>query len=385
MQLSNIKNKIDPVSIDEISTASLWNHHDKYIFRSNRVGEIGNFYPIYQFEDLYSFSIFPLILLKGRVDVDETFVSSALRRDVALPNPTIDREIKRLGGVQRFTRELSDPIRFAQTLAEAIASDINDICARNPHHDHVILCGGKDSLNLLLHNWPKKPLVYSAQPNLPIVRNFVRENGLELEVNELIDINPDSNIKREILESSLLVEIDNWKWTQHLRDISKSNEGKVIFWKGQVADALLTDYWISYTSSQSAFIKFIKKATKKIARQSRSNLAFLPEIFVRDFEDSLWERASVAQGGHLGYLRSICDALFLSAYHGPKASSVINRMDLRCLTHSDLRPQIGERLLGRKVIYPMANPSPPASEFRKQLRTMENYIRLAHEFGLEVY
>ena len=384
MQLANIKNKINPIAIDEISTANLWSCHDNYVFRSEKIGDIGNFYPIYQFEDLFSFSMLPLLLIKGQLDLDTAFVRNGLRRDVALPNPTIDRNIKRLGGVRRFTRELSDRDQFAQILADAISSDIDNVCTNNPDHQHIILCGGRDSLNILLHNWRKKPIVYSAQPNTDLVRKFVSDNFLELEVRELCDIDPGLNIKREILESSLIVEIENWKWTQHLCQIAKEQHGKVIFWKGQVADAFLTDYWISYTSSQSTLVKLFKKAAKRITRLAGPYAMLPSDFFIKDLENSLWERAAVAQGGHLGYLRSICDALFLSAYHGPEASAVIRRMDLYRLSRSDLRRLIGERLLGRKVIYPTINPSPPASEFRRQRRSVETYKSLANQFGINI-
>jgi len=302
---------------------------------------------------------------------------------VAHPNPTIDREINRLGGPENFKPELSDPLDFARQLAVAVSADIDTVCDQNQGCTHAVLCGGKDSLNLLLHKWKTKPIVYSAQPNLALVKQFVSDNDLGLEVRELVDCDPGKDIYRELLEGSCLVDLQHWKWTHHLKQIAKDHEGKIVFWKGQVADAFLTDYWISYTSSQNRFYKFLKKSAKQISRRTGSTAILPHRFFIHDLETSLWDRAAVAQGGHLGYLRSICDALFLSAYHGPHASSVIRRMDVARLSSRDLRPLVGQYLFGCEVIYPTENPSPPPSEFRKNLRTLDAYLNAARKFGIQ--
>jgi hypothetical protein len=62
---------------------------------------------------------------------------------------------------------------------------------------------------------------------------------------------------------------------------------------------------------------------------------------VADMEQAVWERAAVGQDAHLGTLRSICNALFLSVYHGPNAYDVMRRVYFRALSHEDIRPAIG--------------------------------------------
>jgi hypothetical protein len=378
--------KLEPHPTDEISTDSIWGTHDKYVFQSNKVGYIDNFYPIYQYKDLFSFSILPLILAKGSLRLNDDFTRMAFQgqRDVAAPNPTIDMDIRRLGGPRRFTREIVDRDEFAERLALAMADDINAMCKRHPDHQHVIFCGGRDSLNLLLHDWTSKPIVYSARPNFDLVKEFIYNNKLDYEVHELYDKKPENGIDREIIESSCLVNLKNWKWTTHIREIAEYYDHNVIFWKGQVADAFFTDYWKSYTSSQNSFYRFYRKALRKLTNQQKLYRGVIADHVIADFENSIWQRAAVGQGAHLGFLRSICDALFLSAYHGAKTTETIYSMSINDIANEDIRPLIGNKLLGRNVIYPASNPAPPISSFRDSIYNLQSYKAAMDRFGIEV-
>ena len=61
-----------------------------------------------------------------------------------------------------------------------------------------------------------------------------------------------------------------------------------------------------------------------------------------DFSKSLWQRAAVGQGAHMGMLRSITQCLFLSAYHGARTEKVMLAGNYHELVGTDLRIGIGE-------------------------------------------
>ena len=375
-----------PKFLDQDACASIWQRHDAYIFECPDFGEHPNFYPIYRHGDLYSFSILPLIAAKGELKLNPDFVSlnMAMGADVARPNPTIDSEITRIGGKTVLDQSITDRGDFVARFAAAINQDIADTCAANPGTTNVILCGGKDSLNILLADWNAPVIAYSAEPNFPLVQKFVADNGIDIEVRRLDDIDPGEGLTREIAEASCLVDLENWKWTAHLKQIAEDLDHQVVFWKGQVADAFLTDYWRSYTSSRSDKYKFFKKAYRKLAQTAPGLVdPFLARQAVADMEQAVWERAAVGQGAHLGMLRSICNALFLSVYHGPNAYDVMRRVNFRALSHEDIRPAIGAALLGREVRYPTENPAPPASRFRTGLRTTRHYTAALNSFGIK--
>ena len=383
-----LSEKTKPILVDEVSTRSLWETHDGYVFESRSIGEVDDFYPIYRFGDHFSFSILPLICIKGTIRVNEEFITRFLDNggDVAGPQPTIDREIQRLGGIVQFVRDISDQDLFSDMLAEAMNEDIRHICKRNPGKQNVVLCGGKDSLNILLADWPEPVIALSAEPNFPLVKRFVEQNGLNVEVLPLSDPEPSSTgLVREIAEASCLVDLAHWKWTEHLRRFAEERQGRVVFWKGQMADATLTDYWRSYTSRTGGIYQFSRKAYRKIARRFPKAMdAVFAGHAIADLERSVWLRGAVGQGAHLGFLRSICDALFVSAYHGPKTSRVMKRLNFRSMTTNDLRADVGRKLLGREVVYPETNPAPPASSFRRGTRDVERYLKSLEVLGVQV-
>jgi hypothetical protein len=374
-------------NIDKITTSEIWRRHETYIYQSKEIGEILPFYPIYKYKDFYSFSLLALIAHKGYLRLAPTFASRNLHgdRDVAEPNPTIDAEVSRLGGQASLTQAISDADAFTHAMSEAMRADITEVCNANPGSRHIVLCGGRDSLNILLHRWSAPVVAYSAEPNYPLVARFVDDNKLGIDVRRLEDPEPQGGLDREIAEASCLVRLENWKWTEHLRQIARAEAVPPVFWKGQVADAYLTDYWRSYTHRSNKTYKFLRKAYKIIERKVPNSL---DPLFVghaiADFEKTLWLRASVGQGAHLGLIRSICNCLALSAYHGPRTLDVMHRADLRALTRRDIRVDLGRALLGRDVKYPTENPGPPASGFREGTRTVERYVAAIRSLGIDV-
>lgn len=364
----------DVVVIETLDVAAMWQHHDAHLFQANRISAEPFFYPLYRWNDLYSFSPLPLLRRKGTFRPHPKAVADLQvpNADVSRPMPFIDRDIARVGGPPELSATITDRSTYATKIAKAMQQDVVVVEAANRGKTNVILCGGRDSLNLLLLNWTNPVLVFSAQPNTPLVRAFVAENGLDYEVREL---QPDGNLDLldcEIAEAMAMVELENWKWTAHLVEVARDLGGQAVFWKGQMADSFFTDYWRSYSSSRDKNMLRLRKVAKRIARLvPRTARASIDTLLLPGYRRALWERGAVGQGGHMGFLRSLTDCLWVSAYHGPHTAAVWTSADLSRIIGPDIRPEIGARLLGREVCYPTTNPAPPNSDNRKGLRTLD--------------
>ncbi len=374
-------------SLVTLTESDLWSSHQNSVFKADGFSGTPLFYPVYRWDRYYSYSPFLLLLKKGRFCPTDAFLrhDRTLAREVARPTPLIDREIERIGGPACLTLESESVDSFCRRMAESMQHDVAEVERRNPGKTNVVLCGGADSCNLLLLSWRNPVVAYSAMPNLPLVREFVRRNGLDIEVLELFDTEDACLRRREIAESFGLVSLENWKWTAHLRKIAEEAGGQLIIWKGQVADAFLTGYWRYYTYRKQTFHAYMRRCYGKLAEYLPSTL---DRVFARwaiaDFQRSLWERAAVLQGSHMGFLRSISDCLVLSGYHGPKTMGVWTSFDLKSIGNGDLRPGIGQCLFGKQVWYPAANPAPPPSRFRAGFRSRRGLLEAFAWYGISV-
>ena len=99
---------------------------------------------------------------------------------------------------------------------------------------------------------------------------------------------------------------------------------------------------------------------------------------------ALWKRSAMLQGGHVGFIRTISDALVLSAYHGPAMSRLLETVDLGELAQVDMRDRIGRILAGREVRYPDRNPAPSPSLIRSGLHRPEVFVAALEEAGIPV-
>jgi hypothetical protein len=102
------------------------------------------------------------------------------------------------------------------------------------------------------------------------------------------------------------------------------------------------------------------------------------------FRRMLWTRSAMWQGSHVSLIRSLTDCLTLSAYHGPAVSRAFAEVDLLSCVTTDVRPAIGGRLLGRRVIYPDSNPAPPVSRRRAKLCHPSLFLGLVSELGIPI-
>ncbi len=368
--------------VETLDAAEMWSTHGPYIYTAEKFTGAPNFYPVYKWRDNYSFSYLALLALKGGMTLRPGFSPEGRETPLA-PLEFPDRDIERVGGARRFSNRITDPVAFAEALAGAMIEDMRAVEALNPGARNLVLCGGKDSLNILLMPWKTPPVAVSAAPNYALVRQFVEDNGLGLEVIELRDWVEEDLLEYEIAEAACQVDLHHWRWSPHLRQIAGEHDGASIFWKGQLADVTLTNFWRGYTHLPSKPLSIAMRIHKRLMTYFPKVRSPLDPMVVRHLEESLWLRGAVAQGGHVGFLRSVCDALFLSAYHGPKATEVMFSIDPPKITGADLRVQMGEVLLGKPVRYPEHNPAPGPSHGRENLRSTARLKQALERFGVQ--
>lgn len=283
-----------------LDTERFWQLHGPHVVKAGAVTGAPFFYPVYRWGDLYSFSPFPLLLRKGTLRVDPAAEADlkAHGHDVTPPRLFLDADIRRVGGPPDLHPAITDPDVFARAMADAMQSDRDAVEAANPGKTNIVLCGGRDSLNLLLLKARNPVIAFSAEPNLPLVRDFVRDNGLDIPVLRLEDIDDPALRPREIAEACGMVDLVHWKWTAHLRRIAAEHDHGAVFWKGQFADAVLTDYWRSYTASPSRPYRFLRRAYRKAAPRLPSGLtAVADRVVLRDFRQTIPDLGGVAGRG----------------------------------------------------------------------------------------
>jgi len=372
-------------SVDVLSEGDVWSQLGPTIWRADRFAGSPHFYPIYRYGSLYSFSPLALILQKGSVRVDEAVLqwirSSRFTYEDA--SRFIDRDISRVGGPLDRSPEIRCERRMIDELAEAIRRDVAEIERSHPGHLNVVLCGGKDSLNLLLLPWRNPVIAFSARPNLELVKRFVRENGLPIDVHELRD-DKEPDLAREILINCGRNDLAHFRWGGHLRAIAEERSRKVLFWKGQLGSVLMTGKWRTYTHASPRAEERIFRWRAARAARGKVRRLMSDDWLQRQAFAAMWRRGAMMQGTHLGFLRELTRALFLSAYHGPAVREVFVRADLSRTLRTDIRPLVGAKLAGGDVWYPPTNPTPPVSSARKGVSGSEPFLGLLEAKGVEI-
>lgn len=373
---------------DELHEDDVWLDAGPTVWSARRFVGSPRFYPVFRWGDLYSFSPVFLLALKRSVDVDRQFVARINRRERTgtayySGTATIDREIVRIGGPTPHAPTIFRPAEYASRLAAAMIADIERVEAAHPGVPHVVLCGGKDSLNLLLLPWRSPVLAVSARPNFPLVQEFIARNRLALECVELRDADR-SLLATETLYNACLSELEHCRWSGELRALAAAHQGRVIFWKGQVA-TFLTPSWrayVHYTDRVERTRNYLESLVVRAAL--RLGEPTIPAAQQRRVYVDLWRRGAMMQGTHMALLRALCGCLVLSGYHGPNVQAVVSAVDLPSCVRADVRPAVGRALLGRAVWYPQINPGPPESLFRRGRSDAATWLALARAHGWQI-
>jgi hypothetical protein len=362
-----------------LTEATLWAQHGPAIWKPRRVDLNPSFYPVYRWRDLYSYSLVALILKKGHLDVNPRPLRAALRPGFQYwgGNDTLDNEIFRLGRPHASATHITSPEAYAERLATALCEDIAAAERLHPAYTNTVLCGGKDSLNLLLLPWQNPIVALSAAPNFDLVCQFVAQNRLSVEVQRLDD-RADSEVQEEeAFLGCCRTDLAHWRWGTHLQQIARERGPHSLFWKGQVADLYTTPKWKAFIEPPSKLAVYPRKAYKRLGKYLPTALnQRIGRILQPGVIRSTWTRCAALQGSHMEFLRELTGCLFLSAYHGPSVQRVWCEVDLASAAQSDMRHLIGRALAHREVVYPNTNPAPPPSSFRAGLGSPARFFAL---------
>lgn len=363
------KHRIALRTADVLSEREIWSDPGVDVWRSDRFVGRPSFYPVYKYKDYYSHSVINLIAFKNDLLLNEEFIARAQSNPMNYYSgaDTIDRDIVRVGGVITSSRTLRSKTEYAERIAEAMKADVSAIEDRYADHQHVVLCGGKDSMNILLLPWKTRLVVLSAAPNYPLVKGFVARHGLPHDVVELKD-GDTSTLQAEILYNACLTNLEHGRWTGELKSFVDGHGQKVIVWKGQLADVFTTPHWRSYSLSTNRAAQFYRKHIESLMR--RESPGYLE---ARCFH-AAWYRGAMWQGAHMSLLRSVCGALFVSAYHGDAMTKTFSEVDLSAAVTDDIRPLVGKILCGSAVTYPDRNPRPPTSRIRCGVSDPDHFL-----------
>ena len=278
------------------------------------------------------------------------------------------------------------PEQYANAIVEALRKDTARVEAGHPSSTNVILCGGKDSLNLLFLPWKNPVIVASAPPNYPLVKQFIQDHNLSYDILELND-NDDSMLPQEILINFCRNNLEHCRWGPSLVQLANDFGGKLIFWKGQLGSILMNTNWWHYTDPPGNDWTGLKRVCAIWGGRGEYRMReILKECGMtqqRAFH-SQWSRGAMWQGAHLSFLRQLTGALTLSAYHGTAMQRVIEQVDLNRAVPYDIRALIGELLYGNPVKYPLGNPGPEPSAIRKGISHLEPFLEILELAGIPV-
>jgi hypothetical protein len=384
--ITELKKKInDVVEIDKLTEQDIWESHSSIIWKAKSFEGNPSFYPVYKWQDYYSYSVLALILKKNILSLNEKAKEFIENKELSIipNNLTIDKDITRIGKAHEFIYSIDCVDLYCQQIASALIKDIALIEDKHPEYLNIVMCGGKDSLNLLLLPWKNPLLALSAEPNYELVCEFVKQNNLNVTVEKLEDLYDEDMLQDEIAEACCRADLSHWRWGIHLRKIVAKHSKRVVIWKGQLGDVYMAPTWKTYIYPKQIHIQFICKVYK---RSSMFFPKFVNKRIGRLIQPavirSTWDKSANLQGSHVGFIRALADCLVLSSYHGENVLKVFSKAELGLVAQKDIRPHIGEILLGRKVIYPKSNPAPKESAFREGKNSSEHFLNVLMKEGV---
>lgn len=371
-----------------LSEAAMWSQHGPTIWRAPRFEGRPHFYPVYRNGDFYSYSLLSLILHKGSLRLNPKVATEVATRTYPYQSgaATIDQEIVRLGGPVRSARRIRSPEEFARRVAAGMRADASEIERLNPGCTNVLMCGGLDSLNMLLVPWRNPVLVLSAPPNYELVRAFMAENALSFDLVELNDSDT-SMLDVEVLVNACRNDLAHCRWGPQLARLARDLGGRLIFWKGQLGSPFMTAKWKHYCHERDRLAEVTDRVVRVTGGRGKDRLRRWlngSSILQRRCLSACWNRGAMWQGAHVSILRQLTGALVASIYHGPAVREVREDVDLRLAVPYDVRPLIGECLRGSPVVYPSANPGPGPSAMRQGCSGVAPFIEALRRIGIPV-
>ncbi|MBF0473691.1 MAG: hypothetical protein HQK91_09730 [Nitrospirae bacterium] len=326
------------------------------IYKAKTVRADNYLYPMYFYKDgdtfVVSTSVYALINYKGRFIRNPKFQTTTYARATYL---TIDKEINRVRTTpRRSSLEIIDKDVIVDLGVKLIQKYITEIETLYPDRVHIVLMGGKDSQNIVLAKRKSKWIVFSSYPNAPLNEKYILDNKIEIE--RFVSVSNDTEnslLKQEIMASDLYYNITHFRWTKALKDLVSEYNGKAILWLGTDGDGI-----------------FKKNANHR--------------------EKDYYARHELGVGMSMGIqhqvIKNILNIPVISPYQSPAfLDELFFKFDPYFVRkHLETRHEIGEKFLGRPVIYPEENPEPEMWD-RNRTIALPSYINQLKNEGISCH
>ncbi|MEI6787186.1 MAG: hypothetical protein WCL49_01785 [bacterium] len=283
---------------------------------------------------------------------------------------TIDARVFKLKPFERVTPEGSADLfkpdfslRNADDLVEGVACHleryVREMEERYPEYDHVMMIGGKDSqiLALIPKRNPERWHVFSAEPNGPLVREWLHGNLVEVGDFLQHDKRNDETVaetEQKIVCSDLYSDPRHMRWLPALRRIARSFDYRCFFWSGSAADALHVGRSFHQRYASQDPMEFFDIHLKRVPclvgnyHQVVKNFTGCPLLCPYQTNE-IWR-----------------DVYF---HHGPAVIPA----------GVDLRPRLGERLAGRPIRWLDTNPGPEPYRYEQPFNARNLYWKAIRE------
>jgi len=264
--------------------------------------------------------------------VTATSTASAFRPDFSIRN----REVI-----------VEQSVRHVLAFIEAIEGEF-------PDHHNVIMTGGKDSQLILLapKRNPDRWHFFSAEPNYSLNVKWMAKNGVRVNRTFFHDNRNEESgedLRRKIVCGDLYSDPTHIRWMPTVRKIAREFDERCLFWGGTM-------------SSPAHFY----------AGGHRADFTRDREAFFR----SHFGRTAAFQGNYHQVFKNFTGLPYLSPYHSSAIwDELYQHIDPAIYTNDeDLRIQIGEKLFGKPVWWPEANPGPDDYAYPRYLNARKTYL-----------
>ena len=377
-------------SCNTLTEDDIWGTHSQVtIWESENFIDQPIFYPVYRYQNFYSYSPIALILKKGYLRINHRIVEQTKSKHFYYTSDkaTIDLDVEQVGGPLDYCLEITTPEAYAQAIAQAMIADIQRVERNHPGYTNVLMVGGKDSLNLALLSWTNPVLIASAPPNDTLVKQFLKDNDLKYDFVSLEDAVDEAVFDLEVLTNCCRNNLMHCRWGVHLRRIAEQYQRKLIFWKGQLGGVYGTPLWKTYSNpAVSIRSRSLKAYARYISKMLPASISYPIErtIQLSNLSQAAWMRGARWQGAHLSTVRQVTGCLALSGYHGPKMRQVLSRVDMAQAVQTDIRAGVGKILHGDEVVYPEANPAPSDSFIRSDIAKPDAFFKRLQTLGVSI-
>lgn len=140
-----------------------------------------------------------------------------------------------------FTRDLGNTEELIEKSIIFFKENVHWLETKYPEHKHILLTGGRDSQLMHLvpklndHNW----YTFSAEPNAPLVKEWMKRNDIYTEhffYNDNGDDDGEEFLVKKIINGDLMINPIHHRFSRDMVKIAEQFKGKCFFWLGTMHD-----------------------------------------------------------------------------------------------------------------------------------------------------